>query len=421
MQESVLSQRKLIVTDNYLRWWCKHTDSAEDRNCRHKIWPVGDEFEMMYFYNTDNSDLIPAIRTTSNFDTYSYMVADYTRRNMTKQQDGENAMRGILGYIEFLFVGDFVQGLPESEFDSALLWCPIGPLRRRVEEITGTPLFPSWSWLGWIGPVSYPWSAERQFPLTSLGSGVKWRDGRTTNGTEFATTDQEALRAKWSRLKEDPWCWQNSHEPDQPYHNPRNLRQVRPFVDFDHENQHRIGINTMSALFHLSTVPLQRREKYNDKYTINYMHVLDYHGFSVGLIYIPLPDPSAESHPALLPGYSKPLEFIILSRASIDKDPRIGYDEVAAEGEMAPEANPTSSMHREVNTQNDDPSDFSFVHDKGKFDTRVYDENISYCMFNVMMIEWDEKKEVACRIAVGRIHIHAFVSAEPVRKLVWLE
>lgn len=35
LQEKVLSQRKLQIYDSCVRWWCWHTITSEDENCRH--------------------------------------------------------------------------------------------------------------------------------------------------------------------------------------------------------------------------------------------------------------------------------------------------------------------------------------------------------------------------------------------------
>jgi hypothetical protein len=46
----------------------------------------------------------------------------------------------------------FLYGLPEKLFDLAILWRPVTS-KGLVRRIGGS--FPSWSWLGWIGAVTY--------------------------------------------------------------------------------------------------------------------------------------------------------------------------------------------------------------------------------------------------------------------------
>jgi hypothetical protein len=58
------------------------------------------------------------------------------------------------------FRTQFIHGIPEGELDAALLWSPIGSSVRRCDPQTGEFLFPSWSWLGWIGHAAYPWAME---------------------------------------------------------------------------------------------------------------------------------------------------------------------------------------------------------------------------------------------------------------------
>jgi hypothetical protein len=57
-----------------------------------------------------------------------------------------------------------------------------------------------------------------------------------------------------------------------------------------------------------------------------------------------------------------------------------------------------------------DPLDAS----EEEFDQKVYDINICWCMYNVLVVEFEGN--VARRIAVGRVHIDAFDGASPERR-----
>ncbi|KAI1770148.1 heterokaryon incompatibility protein-domain-containing protein [Hypoxylon cercidicola] len=87
---------------------------------------------------------------------YSRLVEGYTGRNMTFASDRLLGISGVLDVLRREFGLCFVQGLPEAVFHMALLWQPRNRLKRAPkDEHTGLPLFPSWSWGGWIGPVGY--------------------------------------------------------------------------------------------------------------------------------------------------------------------------------------------------------------------------------------------------------------------------
>jgi hypothetical protein len=50
----------------------------------------------------------------------------------------------------------------------------------------------------------------------------------------------------------------------------------------------------------------------------------------------------------------------------------------------------------------------------------VYDDRKPYCLFNVMMIAWDAR-DVVSRVAIGKVHIDAFMGAGITDKVINLE
>ncbi|KAK0624143.1 heterokaryon incompatibility protein-domain-containing protein, partial [Immersiella caudata] len=181
MQEKVLSQRKLQITDHCAMWWCWHTITSEDENCRHSGWQPGTDHRGMHFFRDEHELVVSKILgRNSNMDTYAFMISDYTNRNLTDQADAANAFLGIFDQLDGTFRGEFIAGLPDTEIAASLLWVPIGPHRRRCIRDPETshvrPLFPSWSWLGWIGQVAYPWLIERSLPMSESGSPLMWRN-----------------------------------------------------------------------------------------------------------------------------------------------------------------------------------------------------------------------------------------------------
>jgi hypothetical protein len=85
-------------------------------------------------------------------DIYATTVRHYTERSMTNESDSLNAFRGMLStFQKEMFTEGFEYGLPLRSHTFSLAWMHskhVTPKRR--------PQFPSWSWTGWEGEVTYP-------------------------------------------------------------------------------------------------------------------------------------------------------------------------------------------------------------------------------------------------------------------------
>ena len=130
LQEKVLSQRKLQITDHCVQWWCWHTITSEDGNCRHPGWQPGTRHRGMHFYRSEHDLVVSKIGRNCNMDTFAFVISDYTSRNLTHQSDAANAILGVLNQLAGTFGGDFIAGLPDTEMAASLLWVPIGPHRQ---------------------------------------------------------------------------------------------------------------------------------------------------------------------------------------------------------------------------------------------------------------------------------------------------
>ena len=80
-------------------------------------------------------------------------VESYTKRKLSYPTDILHAFSGILRALQERFEGRILSGLPAAVLDITLLWVPMQTLSRR--QSSPTLIFPSWSWVGWIGPVRY--------------------------------------------------------------------------------------------------------------------------------------------------------------------------------------------------------------------------------------------------------------------------
>jgi hypothetical protein len=105
-----------------------------------------------YYSDWDNDSLAPQIWE------YAEYVRDYTGRELSYEGDILNAFEAILHDQATKWGVRYCWGLPTNQFFWALCWSgnlQEKPLRRRIASIEGAYFFPSWSWSGFIGMVSY--------------------------------------------------------------------------------------------------------------------------------------------------------------------------------------------------------------------------------------------------------------------------
>jgi len=90
------------------------------------------------------------------FRFYAQVVQDYSWKLLTYPEDVVAPFSGIAATLEQHSGWTITHGLAEQFFDWALLWVPLGQTKRRPPPRSSliSP-FPSWPWVGWVGPVSY--------------------------------------------------------------------------------------------------------------------------------------------------------------------------------------------------------------------------------------------------------------------------
>ena len=450
LQEKVLSQRKLYISDKHALWWCWHTITAEDENCRHQGWQPGTRHQGMYFYKTEHDLIVSKVPQNSNMDIYAFIMTDYTARELTNPSDAEHAVTGAMNAIVGMFRGSFVQGLPDSELSAALLWSPVGSKasKRRLHLETGKPLFPSWSWLGWEGHVAYPWLIERKMPMSEEGSPLKWKNARLDAGEDEQWFTGEMYRMgglrpnlmerirgredRWTGDAEDGWVWIDQFSGSRRWLHPVEDTFEKRFRFFSSSSPHQLCFRTLSAHFPLDPCVRTRKENHDYLHEVSFVRVLNARGFCAGYIYTPntrsMSDVQRVQFGGSSSGGTEPTrEFIVLSRASTSPDPRIGkelltttpIDELPSVYCM-PYMSEVSDMPRQSYAQESDARKLNPELDEvAYFDTRLYDASMPWGLFNVMMIE--RVDGVAYRVAVGRIHVAAFMEAKPVEREIVLE
>ena len=166
-QEMVLSQRLLIFTPEVIFWECQQATWREDSQ-----WEVADpERQGVDIFNRSilrgmNLDFStfwsPKMEDFEN--SYRGLIEEYSQREMTDEVDGLSAISGILQALGHNTGMAFKWGLPKFFLGVALTWPMLTETRSRRRAAksrlrVGSSIleveFPSWSWVGWIGPVQF--------------------------------------------------------------------------------------------------------------------------------------------------------------------------------------------------------------------------------------------------------------------------
>jgi hypothetical protein len=170
-QEKLLSKRFLIFSGDEVVWHCRQMICREDMHngdCGYNTDPLewlslkpqyfGVDIDRHWVDGSLKIDRHGRTRVvrSGTFAEYAKAVESYTSRQATYNSDAIRAMEGLLHIFQRSFKSEFICGLPESLLDIALLWRATRQLKRREG-------FPSWSWAGWEGQVTYnkPMAVER--------------------------------------------------------------------------------------------------------------------------------------------------------------------------------------------------------------------------------------------------------------------
>ena len=166
-QERALSRRMLFFANGEMTWHCRGNVGREDMDAlpapysvsplhwlalrpRHLGVGMDNYWQDGSFEKTRNG------RThfvrSAVFEEYAKVVAQYSRREMSFEEDAVNALAGLLRIFSVAFGSETVSGLPTTLLDAALLWQPGSSVVRRDPRLG----IPSWSWAGWKGGVQYP-------------------------------------------------------------------------------------------------------------------------------------------------------------------------------------------------------------------------------------------------------------------------
>ncbi|KAF8462859.1 heterokaryon incompatibility protein-domain-containing protein [Kalaharituber pfeilii] len=163
-QERVLSRRRLFMTPEQVYFECNEAIWYED--CITEPSPSA----VPIAYPNQRSTLQGRPQFPPNYvpgkdddyvDRFITSVESYTKRVLSYESDIVNAFSAVFSMLTEGFHGvhpetpPFQCSLPTAEIEHAMLWHPLGStLLTRRTGVNGV-VTPSWSWVGWRGPVKY--------------------------------------------------------------------------------------------------------------------------------------------------------------------------------------------------------------------------------------------------------------------------
>ncbi|KAJ6014015.1 hypothetical protein N7540_008606 [Penicillium herquei] len=140
-QELHFSQRQFIFVADRIYYNCRKLLKVESS--------PGKRFSSMKRYSQP-------LKNSDPFKQYVAHIQDYSKRSLTYADDILKAFSGILSDMSEKHGVKSYHGIPLSPGGRGLEWISRRRLQRR-------PTFPSWPWVGWIGPVYY--STNFQYTL----------------------------------------------------------------------------------------------------------------------------------------------------------------------------------------------------------------------------------------------------------------
>lgn len=412
-QERELSKRCLIFTKNCVYFSCNQMVCKEDSGLRNVgLW----------------SEKHKRIRAERHpiWNNYRRAVKKFTQRTFTFDEDVINAFQGIASLLQPAFRCDFLYGLPETELDVALLWQPASSILRRIDKATGKPLFPSWSWAGWIGEIDYVWTDHLLDDLSRVQWQVQGADKQEYLTSSQLRAPSSGYHESWERveapgsMREEtgtPSYYQSEY-PDIWCLHPTALSEARLSHSLLSQGSHELRFKAQTVMLRIVVKPHKVDPfTYDALSSCNHnqhircpVEVISTDGFVAGTVYVP-----AHMMATLT---NKPYEFVCLSR-------RRGWDGETKDLDLYAKYRDEDSYPQ----LEDDfegvpthptlyPNQYPMTNTQDKYDHVRYNKKKPWPLYNVMLIE--RKGNLAFRVAIGTIHVTAFLQAQPVERLIVL-
>jgi hypothetical protein len=184
-QEGILSSRCLIFTNQAVSFSCCSTTWSEDIKSPNEDsappWRYAPG--IMFDFRSVLSEIQTQIAIQADkadeeddeedvdllFEMWTDVVGNLSTRNLSFESDILFAAAGMISVLQSAFTVSSVYGLPERRLEQFLFWSPMEPgcLRRR-RDVQGNAIYPTWSWAGWVGEVSWPEHMARPHGNSSI-------------------------------------------------------------------------------------------------------------------------------------------------------------------------------------------------------------------------------------------------------------
>jgi hypothetical protein len=167
-QEFLFSRRLLIFAKDRLFFQCRTYSRGEVSPQTNMVpWKPIERLAFTY---------LPA--EVEPFGRFWLHVEEYSKRRLTNTDDIFNAFAAVFSSFAAEENYSFCWGLPEHFFRLGLLWEVHFSLfnwkksiTRRIAKINGVPI-PTWSWAGWIGPITLNLAYIMSGTLSETGANV---------------------------------------------------------------------------------------------------------------------------------------------------------------------------------------------------------------------------------------------------------
>lgn len=186
-QEYMLSRRSLIFTKSEIFYHCgtstqrEYLTRAIEPGTAYNLPTLASTYFRYLFVESDN---LHAPQAAFSLRSYEMCVMEYSRRTLTYSTDALHAFAGVMDIWGSKLHTKMLFGHPHSSFLKSLCWdldkenpaISLGAKRRRSTRNPGLhrttvnrPIFPSWSWAAWEGPIRFSSDHYSDFsPLSSV-------------------------------------------------------------------------------------------------------------------------------------------------------------------------------------------------------------------------------------------------------------
>lgn len=199
LQERFMARRSLIFTQEQVRFVCSDGDYSEETYSE-VAFP---RLQAFTFKNTEYG-LRQSVRAYGESDDertrfwtrYGHLVERFTSRWFTFPGDVHDGFAAISQALAIEAKDRLIWGIPASQFELGLMWTTYEGQVRRM-EMTTLPMteqkrrvgYPSWSWMGWIGPTSISLGPE---PLETLKPTIEcYVHRRDAGGVRFVPVAEQ--------------------------------------------------------------------------------------------------------------------------------------------------------------------------------------------------------------------------------------